>query len=178
MIHTRALRAAGALAFATLATACATAASDPMSAPYDYGADQVVSSIERACSGAVGGGAGPVQSLTWVAHTDTEGGGRALAFVANGGATAATTVLRAYAPGIQRTVAFQDGRVVANLVTDQNGTRDADGDPVVKHNAVLVPVTDMAGAFTGAAWSASMEVAGRVVSTCGPLPADVPADAP
>jgi len=111
-------------------------------------------------------------------HIDTGDDGRALAFVANGGATAATTVLRAYAPGIQRTVAVQDGRVVANLVTDQNGTRDADGDPVVKHNAVLVPVTDMAGAFTGTAWSASMEVAGRVVSTCGPLPADVPADAP
>ena len=178
MIHTRTLRAAGALAFATLATACATAASDPMSAPYDYGADQVVSSIERACTGAVGGGAGPVQSLAWVAHTDTEGGGRALAFVVNGGVTATTTVLRAYAPGIQRTVAFQDGRVVANLVTDADGTRDVDTAPTVKNNAVLVPIADGADYFTGAAWSASMEVAGRIVSTCGPLPTDVPADAP
>lgn len=178
MIHTRALRAAGALACTALATACATAASDPMSAPYDYGADQVVSSIERACSGAVGGGAGPVQSLAWVAHTDTEGDGRALAFVVDGGVTAATTVLRAYAPGIQRTVAVQDGRVVANLVTDKDGTRDADTAPTMENNAVLVPVTDMAGAFTGTAWSASMDIAGRIVSTCGPLPADVPTDAP
>lgn len=173
MIHTRALRAAGALACTALA-ACTT---DVPPLP-GYGHEQVVSNTERACSGAVGGGTGPIQSLAGVMHIDTGDDGRALAFVANGGATAATTVLRAYAPGIQRTVAVQDGRVVANLVTDQNGTRDADGDPVVKHNAVLVPVTDMAGAFTGTAWSASMEVAGRVVSTCGPLPADVPADAP
>lgn len=173
MIHTRALRAAGALACATLATACAT---DVPPLP-GYGHDQVISSNERACSGAVGGGDGPTQSLALVMHTDTEDG-RALAFVANGGVTAATTVFRAHSVGIQRTVAFQDGRVVANLVTDQNGTRDADDDPVVKHNAVLVPVTDMAGAFTGAAWSASMEVAGRLVSTCGTPPTDVPADAP
>lgn len=177
MIHIRALRAVGALACATLTTACATTTSDPMPAPYDYGADQVISSTERACSGAVGGGAGPVQTLAWVTHTDTADG-RALAFVVDGGVTAATTVLRAYAPGMQRTVAVQDGRVVANLVTDQTGTRDVDAAPTVENNAVLMPVTDVAGTFTGTAWSASMEVAGRVVSTCGPLPADVPADAP
>lgn len=173
MIHTRTLRAAGALACAAL-TACTT---DVPPLP-GYGYEQVISSTERACSGAVGGGAGPVQSLAWVAHTDTESGGRALAFVANGGVTAAATVFRAYAPGIQRTVAVQDGRVVANLVTDQTGTRDVDTAPTVKNNTVLVPITDVADYFTGDAWSASMEVAGRIVSTCGPLPTDVPANAP
>lgn len=111
-------------------------------------------------------------------HIDNGDDGRALAFVANGGITAATTVLRAYAPGIQRTVAFQDGRVVANLVTDKDGTRDADTAPTMENNAVLVPITDVADYFTGAAWSASMDIAGRIVSTCGPLPADVPAGAP
>lgn len=174
MIHTRALRAAGALACTALATACTT---DVPPLP-GYGHDQVISSNERACSGAVGGGSGPTQSLAAVMHTDTGDDGRALAFVANGGVTAAATVFRAYAPGIQRTVAVQDGRVVANLVTDQTGTRDADGDPVVENNAVLMPVTDVADYFTGAAWSASMEVAGRIISTCGTPPTDVPADAP
>lgn len=173
MIHTRALRAAGAFACTALA-ACTT---DVPPLP-GYGHDQVISSNERACSGAVGGGGGPTQSLASVMHIDTGDDGRALAFVANGGATAATTVLRAYAPGIQRTVAVQDGRVVANLVTDQTGTRDMDAAPVVEHNAVLMPITDVADYFTGTAWSASMEVAGRIISTCGTPPTDVPADAP
>ena len=68
--------------------------------------------------------------------------------------------------------------MVANLVTDAAGTHDADTATTVENNAVLVPITDVADYFTGAAWSASMEVGGRIVSTCGPLPADVPADAP
>lgn len=111
-------------------------------------------------------------------HIDTGDDGRALAFVANGGVTAATTVFRAHSPGIQRTIAFQDGRVVANLVTDADGTRDVDAAPTVKNNAVLVPITDVADYFTGTTWSASMDIAGRVVSTCGTPPTDVPADAP
>lgn len=173
MIHIRVLWAAGALACTVLA-ACTT---DVPPLP-GYGHDQVISSNERACSGAVGGGGGPTQSLASVMHIDTGDDGRALAFVANGGVAAATTVFRAYSPGIQRTVAFQDGRAVANLVTDADGTRDVDTAPTVKNNAVLVPITDVADYFTGAAWSASMEVAGRVVSTCGTPPTDVPADAP
>lgn len=174
MIHKLVPRAVGALACAAL-TACTTDV--PPLPGYGYGYEQVISSTERACSGAVGGGAGPVQSLAWVAHTDTTDG-RALAFDVNGGITAATTVFRAHSPGIQRTVAFQDGRVVANLVTDTDGTRDVDTAPTVKNNTVLVPITEVADYFTGDAWSASMEVAGRIVSTCGPLPADVPANAP
>lgn len=173
MIHTRVLWAVGALACTALA-ACTTGV-PPLPG---YGHEQVISNTERACSGSAGGGSGPTQSLAWVMHIDTGDNGRALAFVANGGVTAATTVFRAYAPGIQRTVAFQDGRVVANTVTDADGTRDVDTVPTVENNTVLVPITDVADYFTGAAWSASMEVAGRIVFTCGPLPTDVPADAP
>lgn len=173
MFHTRALHIAGALACTALA-AC-TSNTPPLPG---YGHEQFVSATERACSGAVGGGSGPTQSLAAVMHIDTGDNGRALAFVVNGGVTAATTVLRAYSPGIQRTVAFQDGRVVANLVTDESGTHDVDATPVVENNVVLVPITDVADYFTGAAWSASMEVAGRIVSTCGPIPTDVPAGAP
>lgn len=172
MIHKLVPRVAGALACTVLA-ACTTDV-PPL---HGYGHDQVISSNERACSGAVGGGAGPAQSLAWVMHTDTEDG-RALAFVVDGGVTAATTVFRAHSPGIQRTVAFQDGRVVANLVTDADGTRDVDAAPTVENNAVLVPITDVADYFIGTDWSASMEVAGRIISTCGMPPTDVPADAP
>ena len=173
MIHKLVPRAAAALACTALA-ACTT---DVPPLP-GYGHEQFISNTERACSGSVGGGSGPAQSLAAVMHIDTGDNGRALAFIVNGGVTAATTVFRAYSVGIQRTVAFQDGRVVANLVTDADGTRDADAAPTVDGNAVRVPITDVADYFTGAAWSASMEVAGRIVSTCGTLPTDVPADAP
>lgn len=167
MIHKLVPRAVGVLACTALA-ACTTGV-PPLPG---YGHDQVISNTERACSGSAGGGGGPIQSLAGVMHIDNGDDGRALAFVANGGVTAANTVLRAYSPGIQRTVAFQDGRVVANTVTDADGTRDVDTVPTVENNAVLVPITDVADYFTGAAWSASMEVAGRIVSTCGPLPTD------
>lgn len=68
--------------------------------------------------------------------------------------------------------------MVASLVTGADGTHDAGTAPTVENNVVLVPITDVADYFTGAAWSASMEESRQIISICGSLPTDVPINAP
>ena len=137
---------------------------------YDH---TVVSDTERTCVG----DSGRDHAL---AHVEHAAGGTAgadvLVFTVRGDVADVTATLQASSEdgSVRRVVAFRDGHVAANLITDDAGTRDVDDVPAVDGSRVTVSLpAGSAGAFTGTGWYAGMEMDGTVVSACGntPIPA-------
>lgn len=170
MIH-KLLRGAVACAVAAVAAACAPAPYQQLGR-YDH---TVVSATARTCVGAAGGIAGPVHALDLVYRTiNPETGNPVLVFTTRGDVTGTDVVLRAHTATAQRTVVLRDGNVVTNTFTDEAGTIDVAAVPNIDGADVLVPVPGgIADSFTGADWSATMEMHGRIVSICGNPPKPV-----
>lgn len=170
MIH-KLLRGAVACAVAAVAAACAPVPYQQLGR-YDR---TVVSDTERTCVGAAGGAAGPVHALDLVYRAvNPETGNPVLVFTTRGDVTGTDVVLRAHTATAQRTVVLRDGNVVTNTFTDEAGTIDVAAVPNIDGADVLVPVPGgIADSFTGADWSASMEMHGRIVSICGNPPKPV-----
>lgn len=162
----------------TAVTACAVIAALSACAPvpfqqlgrYDH---TVVSDTERTCVG----DSGRDHALEYVEHAaDGVAGTDVLMFTVRGDVAGATATLQASSEdgSVRRVVAFRSGRVVANLLTDDAGTRTVDDVPAVDGSRVTVSLpAGSAGAFTGTGWYAGMEMDDRVVSACGntPVPA-------